>query len=284
MTQILAVIDGSIYSTSVCDHAAWIAQRLQLSVEVVHVLGRRDVSSQPTNLSGSIGLGARTELLDELAELDASRARLAQKRGRAILEDAKERLNADGVTEVATRLRHGEIVETVQDFETDAEVIVIGKRGEAADFNSLHLGSNLERIVRSTHKPIFVASREFKPIKRFLLAFDGGNSATLAVERLAALPQFADLTCQLLYVGNASTELQRQLEGAQATLQQAGFTVEAEVIPGQAEAVIADRVESDHIDLLVMGAYGHSRIRNLIIGSTTTHMLQLCRVPVILFR
>jgi nucleotide-binding universal stress UspA family protein len=284
MSKLLAVVDGSMYSQSVCDHTAWIAQHLHLPVEVVHVLGRHDGSSQPANLSGSIGLGARTELLEELAELDASRARLARKRGRAILEDAKERLATDGVADAVTRLRHGEIVETVQDFETDAELIVIGKRGEAADFNTLHLGSNLERIVRSTHKPIFVASREFRPIKRFLLAFDGGDSATLAVERLAALPQFTDLTCHLLYVGNPSTEIKRQLEGAQATLKQAGFQVDTEMSPGAAETVISDKVESDQIDLLVMGAYGHSRIRSLIIGSTTTHMLQRCRIPVLLFR
>jgi len=38
------------------------------------------------------------------------------------------------------------------------------------------------------------------------------------------------------------------------------------------------------IGLLVMGAYGHSRIRNLVIGSTTTEMLRICPVPVMLFR
>ncbi|MDF1750857.1 MAG: universal stress protein, partial [Alphaproteobacteria bacterium] len=38
------------------------------------------------------------------------------------------------------------------------------------------------------------------------------------------------------------------------------------------------------IDLLVMGAYGHSRIRNLIIGSTTSAMLRLCKIPVMMFR
>jgi nucleotide-binding universal stress UspA family protein len=43
-------------------------------------------------------------------------------------------------------------------------------------------------------------------------------------------------------------------------------------------------VEAEDIGLLVMGAYGHSRIRNLIIGSTTTEMIRLCKIPVVLFR
>src|SRR3546814_10120104 len=79
------MIDGSVYSQSVCDHAAWAAGRTGASVDLLHVLGRRDLSSEPVNLSGSIGLGARTALLQELAALDASKAKTAQQRGRSIL-------------------------------------------------------------------------------------------------------------------------------------------------------------------------------------------------------
>ena len=48
--------------------------------------------------------------------------------------------------------------------------------------------------------------------------------------------------------------------------------------------LISDAVESKEIGLLVMGAYGHSRIRSLIIGSTTAEMIRLCKIPVVLFR
>ncbi|MDX5350080.1 MAG: universal stress protein, partial [Paracoccaceae bacterium] len=50
-----------------------------------------------------------------------------------------------------------------------------------------------------------------------------------------------------------------------------------------AEALLAHLEAGGH-DLLVMGAYGHSRIRNLIIGSVTTQMLVGARLPVLLFR
>ena len=89
MTSLTAMIDGSTYSESVCDHAAWAAQRLKASVQVVHVVGRRDTKSATANLSGSIGLGARTALLEELAELDAQKSKLIQKRGRLLLDEAR---------------------------------------------------------------------------------------------------------------------------------------------------------------------------------------------------
>jgi nucleotide-binding universal stress UspA family protein len=151
--KVVALIDGSVYSASVCAHAAWIAQRTNAPIEAIHVLGRREATTTRDH-SGAITLGARTALLEELAELDAQRAKLISQRGRAILDDARTLLENAGVTDITTRLRHGDIVEAVAEVEQDARVILIGKRGEAADFAKGHLGSNLERIVRTSHKPV----------------------------------------------------------------------------------------------------------------------------------
>jgi nucleotide-binding universal stress UspA family protein len=162
--KLIALVDNSMYARSVCDYAAWLAERSGAGIDIIHVLDRRTDSIEVDNFSGSIGLGARTELLEELAELDAQNARLAHKLGRAILEDAQSRvLDAGaGVGEVSTRLRNGDILEAIEDFEADAELIVIGKRGEAADFDKLLPGSNLESVVRFCKKPVLVASRAFK--------------------------------------------------------------------------------------------------------------------------
>lgn len=284
MSKLLAVVDGSVYSASVCEHAAWVANRAGSSIDVVHVLNRHATAGDSPNLSGSIGLGARSSLLTELAELDAQKARLAQKRGRAILVDAESLIGERGVRTIHTKLRNGEIVETVQELERDADLIVIGKRGEAADFNTLHLGSNLERVVRSTSKPVLVASRGFQPIKKILFAFDGGPSSLKAVEFLANKPHYQDLESKVIMVGEETTPHKRHLEGAVATLVNAGFIARGEILSGQAESVITQQVDEQNFDLVVMGAYGHSRIRNLIIGSTTTEMIRSCKVPVLLFR
>lgn len=284
MSKLIAFVDGSVYSESVCDHTAWIAQGTGYSVELLHVLGRREVSSAPSNLSGNITLGARTALLEELSSLDEQRAKLAQKYGRAILDDAKARIEAAGVDGVSAKLRIGDIVDTVAEFEADAEMVVVGKRGEAADFAKLHLGSNLERIVRAGRKPVFVASRGFKPIERFLIAYDGGASSMKAVDYVARGKLFAGLQCRLLTVGPDTAETRKRLDDARAILEDGGFSVEASVMQGQPETVISHAVESEAIDLLVMGAYGHSRVRSLIIGSTTTGMVRSCKIPIALFR
>lgn len=281
--KIVALVDGSIYSASVCDHAAWIASRTGAPVELIHVLGHREASDTHDH-SGAIALGARTALLEELAALDAQRAKLICNRGRAILEDAQALLEKTGVTEVTTRLRHGDIVEAVADVEADARVILIGKRGEAADFAKGHLGSNLERIIRASHKPVFVASRAFKPISKVLVAYDGGASALKAVDHITRSPLFQGLSVQVVTVGTATPEVTKGLVDARAMLKAAGIEAETSVLPGQPEATLAKLVEEAQFDMLVMGAYGHSRIRSLIIGSTTTAMIRSCKVPVVLMR
>ncbi|WP_412559066.1 universal stress protein [Thalassospira sp. MIT1370] len=284
MTHLIALIDGSGYSQSVCDLTRWVAERTNASIDLMHVLGRRSVGSEPTDLSGNLKLGARTALLKELADLDEQKNKLELKRGRLLLEEAKTGLEDAGLANVGTKLRHGDLIESIAEFENDADLIVVGKRGEAADFAKMHLGSNLERVVRAAKKPVLVASRAFKPINKFLIAFDGGESVMKAVRHIASGKLFTGLPCVLLSVGKPTDTMQEKLDEAAAILRKAGYSVDAGFASGEPEDVIKDKIETDKIDLLVMGAYGHSRIRNLIIGSTTTEMVRSCQVPVMMFR
>ena len=281
--KIIALVDGSIYSESVCHHVAWIAQRTAAPVELIHVLGRRE-APEKSDLSGAIRLGARTKLMEELAEIDAQRAKLVGHRGRAILEDARALVDRDGVTEITTRLRHGDIVEAIGEIEGEARVIVIGKRGEAADFAKGHLGSNLERIVRAAHRPVFVAARAFKPIESVLVAYDGGRSAMKAVDHISRSSFFADLPVTVVTVGNETPEVTKGLADAKALLAAAGIEAQTRIVAGQPDEELGKMVEKDGFGMLVMGAYGHSRIRSLVIGSTTTEMMRSCKVPVLLLR
>ncbi|WP_372423102.1 universal stress protein [Salinarimonas chemoclinalis] len=282
MARLVACIDGSIYSHSVADHAAWAATRLDASVELLQVLGRREVSN--TDLSGSLPADARVHVLEQLAELDARRARLLLEKARIVMDEARARVRDAGVGAVETTLRHGDLLDEVASREAGADLIVVGKRGEAADFARLHLGSNLERLIRAAHKPVLVASRGFKPVERVLVAFDGGPSASKAVDHVSRSPLFAGLAIHLVTVGAEDGQARRRLDAAAAQIAGGGLAVETHLEPGTPHEAIAGLVERLRIDLLVMGAYGHTRFRNLFIGSTTTEMMRTNLVPVLLFR
>ncbi len=285
MKNITVFIDGSAYAESVCDHAAWAATRLAMPISLVHVLGRRnEVSSQPADLSGSLKLGARSDLLEKLAKLDQERAQLGRERGRAILDDAAARLKAaaPGI-EVAVRLRNGDLIAAIGELEPETRFAIIGKRGEAAGFAQEHLGSNLDRAVRTMHRPVLIASHAFRPINRFLLAYDGSPSTERALERLAEGSVLRGLECHLLSVGGATPQNRARLEAAGGTLKGAGFDVTLHLQSGEPEKVITKAMADLDIDLLVLGKSGHSRLRQLALGSTTLELIRTCKRPVLIF-
>ena len=283
MPTLLACTDGSVYANSVYQHAAWAAQRLDAAVHVLHMLDPHHEDPVKVNHSGHIGLGVRSALLAEIVELEAARAKLARKQGEAILEDAVARLRSAGIQEVHAEQKHGRISDSIETCQQAAELVVIGKRGTHADFARGHLGHNLERVVRSCTHPVLVAAREFKPISRFVLAFDGRDAALKALTYAAEQPLLKGLPCHLLCVGKNTPALETAISQATDQLSRAGFEVTAEILPGEPEAVIAETVTKTDSDLLVMGAYAHSQIRQMIVGSTTSAMIRSVKIPLLLF-
>lgn len=282
--KVMACLDVSIYNTSVTDYAAWASRRLGAELVCLHVLDRKSARPAEADFSGSIGIDAGSHLLDELAELDARQNRIAMKHGRVMLEQACERARSNGALRPRALQRHGPLVQALTELEDEVRLFVLGKRGEAADFNTGHLGANLERAVRSVHRPMLVASREFRPVKTFGIAFDGSPTTRKCVEMVAMSPLLKGLDCHLIVAGNGGDKDAESLEWAVQRLEAAGFEPRTHIQAGEAERVIAERVEQLSIDLLVMGAYGHSRIRHLIVGSTTTAVLRNCTIPVLLLR
>lgn len=282
--RVLAAIDASGYTDSVSHWAAWAAARLAAPLEYLHVLDRHPEAASIADFSGNLALDAREKLLQDLIAVDESRSRLGQERGRLLLQGAKAiAAEAHGVA-AGTRLRHGSLVDTLTELEADVRLFVLGKRGEHADVAKGHLGGQLERVVRAVHRPLLVASREFSPVARVLIAFDGSPTTRKGVEMVAASPLFRGLEVHLVMAGAANDANSAQMRWAVECLAMAGFSAHGEFRAGEAEVAIADYVRDARIELLVMGAYGHSRIRQLIVGSTTTSMLRTCHVPVLLLR
>ncbi|CDS54582.1 Universal stress protein UspA and related nucleotide-binding proteins [Polaromonas sp. CG9_12] len=284
MNKVYACIDGLANSTAVIDWAAWSAQRLEAPLEMLHVLERTD---RPllTDYSGAIGLGAQDALLFELSALDAQRGKLAQEAGRQLLADARLRATAAGVVRLDVRLRHGELLDTVLEMEPDARLFVLGEHHHASGAVKIHLDHHVERVIRSVKRPVLVSTgAAFEEPKRFVIAFDGSPTSRTTVETVAHSPMLKGLPVIVAMAGEDTAQAQRQLEEAWQSLVTAGFEASRALLPGEPEDVLPGFVKAQGASLLVMGAYGHSRIRQLLVGSTTTTLLRLSEVPVLILR
>lgn len=283
MTHVMACIDGSPQAAAVCDCAAWASQRLGASLTLLHVLDRRQFPVSG-DLSGIIGLGSREFLLQELATLDEKRAKLALEEGRMMLDAARQRAIAAGVAQPECRQRHGDLVEALRDLQNETRLLVIGRQGEDSDDALQHIGSQLESVIRTMHRPILVTVGQFTPPRSLMLAFDGSATTLKGVEMLAASPLFKGLPIHLVMVGNENDAVLTQLNAARDALAAGGLEVHTAIRAGEVEPTLHAYQAEHGIDLLVMGAYGHSRIRQFFVGSTTTSMIRTTRTPLLLLR
>lgn len=283
MSNVIACIDGSAAAPAVCDYASWASQRLAAPLTLLHVLDheRYPVDS---DLSGAIGLGAREQLLEELAALDEKRARLAMEQGRQMLEVASQRVVAQGASNPTLRQRHGSLASTLRDMAHEVRLLVMGLHGEASGDPAHPIGSQLESVVRTLQQPILIVPSHFQPPASALLAFDGSSTTRRSVERVVASPLLKEIPIHIVMVGKPTDEATQQLDWAVETLRGAGFSAERAHLDGEVEPAI-HAYQSDHdLDLLIMGAYGHSRIREFLLGSTTTRLMRTTRSPLLVLR
>ncbi|NLY28275.1 MAG: universal stress protein [Alcaligenaceae bacterium] len=281
--KVFACIDGLAQTVSVCDYSLWAARRLRAPLQFLHVLDRHPERASATDFSGTIGLGAQENLLEQLSALDEQRSKLAQEHGRQVLQAARLRAEEAGLTSVDTLQRHGELVENLLDLEPEARLVVLGQHQAPETYSRWHLDQNAERVVRSVQRPVLVVTGPFREPERFVIAFDGSRTGKSMVSTVAESPLLRGLDCHVI-AADDSTAGSASLNWARSTLDGQGFTVHVEKRAGAPDEVVRDYCADVQADLLVMGAYGHSRIRHLIMGSTTSTLLRTSPVPVLVLR
>jgi nucleotide-binding universal stress UspA family protein len=163
------------------------------------------------------------------------------------------------------------------------DICVIPYVGEIATQTAL-----AEAVVFSSGRPVLLfrggAARP-RAFRRILVAWDGGRAAIRAVtDALPLLRQAQEIRILTILgdkpeaVGGQATELLRHLAAH-------GVQAEAEeyTTAGESAGKILERVADERgFDLLVMGAYGHSRLREFFLGGATQHILTAPAIPVLL--
>lgn len=267
MTHILACIDSSTTSPAVCDYAAWASLNFVLPLTLLNVVDRpAGVEIRPGSLAHVL----------EAMSLDEKRHEQALKQGLRMLQNARERAIADGVTQPELRQSDGELLGRLLEMETDMRWLVMGKHSSFCPRLN-----HLETIIHALHKPILVIPCSFNPPRSLMFAYDGSEDTHMGVEMLAASPVLRKLPVHLVMVAaNTSKNLER-LDAAGAILQSAGCEVRTAICGGRVELALQSYQTEHDIDLMIMGAFGHSRVRRFWLGSTTSRMIRATTCPLL---
>lgn len=280
---ITACIDGSAITTSVCDTASWASAALEAPLTLLHVLEKVFTPARE-DLSGAIGLGSREFLLSELTELDERRNRLAVEHGRHMLNDARQRAEAQGAHNVSTEQCHDQLLPALLACEPDTRLFVIGRQGADHETHAHSIGSHVESLVRAVNTPVLVATGQFSRPCNYMLAYDGSDNADRAIARIAHTQLLSDLPGHLVMIAPETPENRQRLAQACAVLASCGHAVQIHLLQGSVVETLSEFQQAHAIELKVMGAYGHSRIREFFVGSHTRRMIADSHVPLLLLR
>ena len=249
----------------------------------MHTIEHQD-TPVTSDLSGNIGLGSQEHLLEDLTQLEQQRSKLLTQQGKLMLQAAKERAQQAGIAEPITTQRHGSVTESLIDLEDNIRVLVLGVRGEDHEKQQEKIGSHLEMMVRAIHRPILVVNAEFKAPETIMLAYDGSVAADKAVEMVAKSPLYKGLTCHLVCVNKNTDNAASLLQQASEKLKASGITLITASLSGKADLELCAYQEKHAIDLTIMGAFSHTRLREMLLGSFTVKMLVNTKKPLLLLR
>jgi len=146
------------------------------------------------------------------------------------------------------------------------------------------LGSTTDSVVRKSPRPVLVTPNTFREIKNVLVAYDGSTEANKALK--TACEHFADKNIQFrtVFVTSDEDKSKKLTDEVNEFISPYQVKCEIETLKGDTAEEILNYSVQTHTDLIVMGAFSHSRLRDLILGGTTAFIIRNASIPVLLER
>ena len=167
------------------------------------------------------------------------------------------------------------------------DVVIVSRTGYNRIANEREtIDAWIAPVIRGSVRPVLVAGAKFQEgsdIRNVLIAYDGSSHSARALLAAAELAARPGVDCKLVTVAQSEEIGKEVLAPAEAFLLHHGVTPRKQILVGSKPPdVICELVGAGGVDILVMGAYGHSPIREVLFGSTTERILTHCIANVIL--
>ncbi len=133
----------------------------------------------------------------------------------------------------------------------------------------------LEKVLRRGHRPVVAVPRELPGDGGVLVAYDGSRPAARALEAFRAVGLGQGLEVQVISIAADEKAAVRRAEEGTKFLRFYGLEAKARPVPStQSPAELLLRQASElHAAMIVLGAYGRSRVSEFLFGSTTRSIL-----------
>jgi nucleotide-binding universal stress UspA family protein len=223
------------------------------------------------------GLGVPPPPLEPIEAFLSARAEAACRR---LAAAAREK----GV-DCATETHRGAADDVIVERGKQADLLVLGRDGEHAGCRTALIGSTVDGVLRKTSKPAIVVPAGAELSGPVLLAFDGSPgsriAARLAVEIAGKLGETIHVFVDSKDKGRSAArfdEVRRLLGAPDVGVREAASTL------GRPDAKIVDAAREAGAGVIVMGAFGRSRIHEYFLGSNSAAVVRSSPIAVLLAR
>jgi len=275
--NVLVPIDGSDHSRAAIDCGIWFVEHFQGTLFGQHVIDTASIEGTFFHdISGSMGFEPYLDFTTKMREV-------LEERGKGLLEELGERCSNQGIR-CETFLDMGIVPNEICERAKVADLVILGRRGINEEFSTGLLGSTSESVTRKCPRPVLVTTNKFKAIQNPLLAYDGSQRSSSAMESAAEFCNQLHLPLTVLFVPREEGLEEKVFQEARSYLGSYGLDVRYETAKGYPEQRIVEHLRDLNYDLLFIGAYGHRRIIELVLGSTTEYVLRNSPCPIFLKR
>lgn len=275
--SILIPTDGSPNSKIALEYGLYLASKFEAQITGLNIVDIRSLEGPfLSDLSGALGFSPYQNYVQKIQDILEERSNL-------LLSDFKKYCEEKSIQPKTKRLS-GIISNIIAEEGKKVDLIVMAQRGEHAQWSSGLLGSTTESVVRKSPRPVLVTPQEFRPIETILYACDGSSESNQALK----------LACEMVYSLKlklkAVITLKNEEKGRKALNETEEFVApykldaHIEWIKKDSPREILQYAESSSSDLIVMDAFGHSRIHDLILGGATAYVIRKSTLPILLNR
>ena len=175
---------------------------------------------------------------------------------------------------------HGDILDNILELQDEISILIIGIKSH--DKNKI--GENVKDIIRELNKPILLVNSEFITPKKILIAYNGSEESKKILTTAVRNPIFKDVTRDIVNINDDKLFSEKILDEAKKIYAKSEIDIKTSVLSGDAKTEILTYMYENDCDILAMGAFGHSRIKEFIFGSFTSEIIAQSKKPILFYR
>ncbi len=275
--SILVPTDGSAYSKVALEYGIHLAEKFVAKITGLHVVDDRDLEGPLlSDIAGSLGFTPYRNYLPKFRKV-------LEDRGDLILEAFRNSCQQKSIRPKVKRVS-GTVPGKIAEEAKKVDLVIIAQRGEHERWSSGLLGSTTESVVRRSPRPVLVTPASFRDLRNILIAYDGSVESNQALKTTCENFALGEAWLKAVIVTGDTDKFEDLTQEIEAFVSPYQIDVDIECLRGEAAKEILRYAEESRIDLIVMGAFGHSRIHDLILGGTTAYILRNTTLPVLLHR